>query len=1015
MAPAPSPLKRNDRRPCETRGAARLLMKRLGAGTSVLLLSAALLSAAAAFGPAPEGASRAARRAAPAAVTQTVTNTNDSGAGSLRQAIADAPPGDTITFSLPPGSTITLTSAELVINKSLTITGPGAASLAVSGDGKFRVFRVTPGVTVAISGLTVRMGAHTPTPTPSPAVQGMGGGILNAGTLTLNDCAVTDNVAAPTNFQPADGLGGGIDNSGALTLTNCTVSNNRAAGSFGTVGASGFGGGINNRAGATLTVTNSTFTNNTAASGPGGLGPSGSASGGAIHNSGTMTLTGSTFSGNTAVGQRSGQEMGGRAHGGSVNNSATATATACKFIDNKAQGGTGDTGGFAEGGGVTNRQSATLTLDGCTLSGNLAVGGSGRGSAGSASGGGVANRGVVMLKNSTVGDNIARGSSGTTSSSWGYGGGVFNAGTATLTNSTISGNAAEAGAHFFVNFAGTASGGGVLTEGGLTLTNCTVTRNEAAGGRGEKSNAEGGGVRVRNSGTARPLNTIIAGNSVRGNSTVGPANNALRGPDVSGTFASQGHNLVGRNDDAESSFPAGTPNAFSDIVGTGASPLNALLGPLAFNGGPTRTHRPLPGSPAVEGGDNAVLSPPFGLTTDQRGAGFPRLFNSKVDVGAVEVRDSAVTLALAGAATVGEGAGGFDVTVTRAGGLDAGDVSVDFSATDGTASSRSDFSAVYGTLHFATGETSKTFTVFVTDDVFAEGDETVTLSLLNPKGGAALGTSASTLTITDDDASPAASNPVDGAPFFVRQHYVDFLGRAPDAPGLQFWTGEIDGCGADAVCREVKRVNVSAAFFLSIEFKETGFFALRVRRAAFGARSASAATRVPLAAFLRDMRGLGEGVVVGPADWAQLLERNRLAYLSRMVESPEFAARFPEALTPAEFVDALFLSAGVVPAAAEQLAALDAYGWGGTRGRAAALRSVAESASVTGAEFNPAFVLSEYFGYLRRNPTDPPDADDSGYQFWLSKLNQFGGNYVAAEMVNAFISSAEYRRRFGPQ
>jgi hypothetical protein len=944
-----------------------------------------------------------------------VTNTNDSGAGSLRQAIADAPPGDTVTFSLPPGSTITLTSAEIVISKSLTIAGPGAASLAVSGDGKFRVFRVTPFVTAAISGLTVKMGAHTPVPTPSPTVQGMGGGILNAGTLTLKDCAVTDNVAAPTNFQPADGLGGGIDNSGTLTLTDCTVSNNRASGSFGTVGAGGFGGGINNRAGATLNVTNSTFTNNTAASGPGGLGPSGSASGGAINNSGTMTLTGSTFAGNTALGRGSGQEGGGSAYGGGINNAGAATATACKIVDNKAQGGSGYSGGSAAGGGVANRQSATLTLDSCSVSGNLAAGAFGRaGSAGSGSGGGVANDGGAVLTNTTVSDNIARGSSGITSSSPAYGGGVYNAGTAALTNSTVSGNAAEAGAHFYTNLIGTASGGGVYTRGGLTLTNCTVTRNEAAGGRGEKSSADGGGVYVSN-GAARPLNTIIAGNSVRGNSTVGPANNALRGPDVSGAFDSRGHNLVGVTDQVGWSFPAGTPNAFSDMVGTGASPLNALLGPLAFNGGPTRTHRPLPGSPAVEGGDNAVLSPPFGLTTDQRGSGFPRLFGSKVDVGAVEARDSAVTLALSGAPAVSEGAGGFDVTVTRAGGLDAGDVSVDFSATDGTASSRSDFSAAHGTLHFAAGETSKTFTVFVTDDVFAEGDETVTLSLLNPKGGAALGTSASTLTITDNDASPAASNPADGAPFYVRQHYVDFLGRAPDAPGLQFWTNEIDGCGADAACLEVKRVNVSAAFFLSIEFQETGFFALRVRRAAFGTRSASPAARVPLAVFLRDMRGLGEGVVVGQADWAQLVERNKLAYLSRVVGRPEFAARFPESLTPAEFVDALFLSAGVVASAAERQAAQDAYGWGGTRGRAAALRSVAESASVTGAEFNPAFVLSEYFGYLRRNPTDPPDADDSGYQFWLAKLNQFGGNYVAAEMVKAFISSAEYRGRFGPQ
>ena len=87
---------------------------------------------------------------------------------------------------------------------------------------------------------------------------------------------------------------------------------------------------------------------------------------------------------------------------------------------------------------------------------------------------------------------------------------------------------------------------------------------------------------------------------------------------------------------------------------------------------------------------------------------------------------------------------------------------------------------------------------------------------------------------------------------------------------------------------------------------------------------------------------------------------------------------------------------------------------GGNSGRAAALRSVAESNSVSVRLFNEAFVLMQYFGYLRRNPDDPPDVDFSGYNFWLGKLNQFGGNYVNAQMVKAFISALEYRQRFGP-
>ncbi len=74
---------------------------------------------------------------------------------------------------------------------------------------------------------------------------------------------------------------------------------------------------------------------------------------------------------------------------------------------------------------------------------------------------------------------------------------------------------------------------------------------------------------------------------------------------------------------------------------------------------------------------------------------------------------------------------------------------------------------------------------------------------------------------------------------------------------------------------------------------------------------------------------------------------------------------------------------------------------------------MADSNSVRAADFNTSFVLMEYYGYLRRNPTDPPDGNDSGYQFWLSKLNSFGGDYLKAEMVKAFITSIEYRQRFG--
>jgi len=117
-------------------------------------------------------------------------------------------------------------------------------------------------------------------------------------------------------------------------------------------------------------------------------------------------------------------------------------------------------------------------------------------------------------------------------------------------------------------------------------------------------------------------------------------------------------------------------------------------------------------------------------------------------------------------------------------------------------------------------------------------------------------------------------------------------------------------------------------------------------------------------------------------------------------------------MTPAQYVDALYQHAGITLTAAERQAALDEFNTL-TGARARVMRRVAENQTLFTREFNRAFVLMQYFGYLRRNPDDPPDGNVNGYNFWLGKLNQFGGNYQAAEMVKAFIVSNEYRQRFG--
>ena len=263
-----------------------------------------------------------------------------------------------------------------------------------------------------------------------------------------------------------------------------------------------------------------------------------------------------------------------------------------------------------------------------------------------------------------------------------------------------------------------------------------------------------------------------------------------------------------------------------------------------------------------------------------------------------------------------------------------------------------------------------------------------------------------------------ASNPIDDPTFFVRRHYLDFLGREPDAAGLTFWTNEITSCGADARCMEVKRVNVSAAFFLSIEFQETGYLAYRMYKAAYGdAASPGVPGTVPvirLGEFVPDTRKVAEGVEVGVGDWQTRLEANKSAFALEFVQRGRFLGAYPATMSPADLVNGLDARAGGVlsPQEREQLVA-ELTADDTTAGRASVLRKIAEDDDLSRNEFNRAFVLMQYFGYLRRNPDDLPDANFGGWQFWLDKLNSFDGNFVGAEMVKAFISSGEYRQRFG--
>jgi len=372
---------------------------------------------------------------------------------------------------------------------------------------------------------------------------------------------------------------------------------------------------------------------------------------------------------------------------------------------------------------------------------------------------------------------------------------------------------------------------------------------------------------------------------------------------------------------------------------------------------------------------------------------------------------------------VNEGDGCVLITVTRSGDISSA-VSVSYATTDGSAQQRSDYTAAIGTATFASGETSRSFWVLISQDSFVEGAETAILTLSNPvspSGNPAvntvLGSAATSVLSIMDDANEPATNPIDDPGNFVGQHYHDFLNREADAAGRAFWTNEITSCGGDQACIELKRINVSAAYFRSIEFQETGYLVYRVYKAAYG-NLPGAPVPLSYGDFLPDTQQMSEGVVVNAPDWQLKLENNKQAFFAAFVARQRFTIAYPAALTPDAFVDALYAKAGVTPSVDERSTVVNEFaGAADTSDRAArarALRRVAQNSALAQQEVNKAFVLMQYFGYLRRSPNDAPDLNYSGFNFWLGKLNEFDGNFVKAEMVKAFLVSGEYRQRFGP-
>jgi hypothetical protein len=292
-----------------------------------------------------------------------------------------------------------------------------------------------------------------------------------------------------------------------------------------------------------------------------------------------------------------------------------------------------------------------------------------------------------------------------------------------------------------------------------------------------------------------------------------------------------------------------------------------------------------------------------------------------------------------------------------------------------------------GNYRFNNIDTDNFYTVTPSLVNYHFGPESLSFSLLANKTDAGF--------TATRDAIPSA-NVIDTPDYFVRQHYLDFLGREPDESGFNFWSDQISSCGSDAACIERRTVNVSAAYFLSIEFQQTGGLVDGLYRASYG--------RAPnYGEFIPDTATVAQGVLVGDGDWAGHLAANKQAFIAAWIQRPAFRTAY-DGLSNAAFVDTLIAHAGAGFSGNRE--ALVSGLNHGSLTRAATLSQVVENEGFMQAKRNATFVMMQYFGYLRRDP------DASGFQFWLNKLNQFNGNFEQAEMVKAFIVSGEYRSRF---
>jgi hypothetical protein len=260
---------------------------------------------------------------------------------------------------------------------------------------------------------------------------------------------------------------------------------------------------------------------------------------------------------------------------------------------------------------------------------------------------------------------------------------------------------------------------------------------------------------------------------------------------------------------------------------------------------------------------------------------------------------------------------------------------------------------------------------------------------------------------------------IDDADFFVNQSYVDFLNRFPDPSGFSYWISQISGCGSNQACIFAKRIDVSNAFFFEQEYQKTGAYAYRLYRIAFG-------NNQPKPNPFPDTNFPGENLKIPSFDAfkpdraaidASNLAQSQLTLANDFVGRSDFVAKYPASLATADqFVDAVLATVNSigVDLSSQRTNLINLYG---TLGRGGVIYRLADdnvtnpinNGSLINAEYNRAFVYSQYSGYLRR------DSDIAGFRFWLGQVSSGPLRDVTKQhaMVCSFITSDEWQLRFG--